>query len=221
MPSITSCGTPADLRQSDPKSIEAQWGIRGLLTETTEIFSENNSSIRTPIKQTWAAAIVNNPWVGTPTSQELIESPRPVAARLSKLLSDRLLRALGGAEAIQSFGKGAIIGEAGEMEHGAALTHTPYFASRLRNFLNGEAVISFADIRARAGETLVVPLCQKHTGTARDHYQSVRVRVPDAPRANEIVLIAAAASGPRPFPRVGDRTTDQPLDHSLMNGASK
>ena len=217
--SIAPPFTSTPLRHGDPDSLEASWGLRRIVGEVTEILTEAGSPLDVPVRQAWAAAVVHNPWIGSGTDTDLISAPRPIAARLAKLLSDRLLTALGGVEQVEAFGKGALIGEAGELEHGAALTHTPYFASNLRTMLAGTAVISFADTRGRAGEILTIPLCEKTTGIRRDHYQAVRVRIPDAPRADEIVLVAAAATGPRPFPRVGDRTTDLPLDENLMNGA--
>ena len=218
MPSHASISAPAHLHHGDPSSLEAQWGIRKIVMETANILREGGTDLPIPVRQAWVAAVVKNPWVATGTDSDLINPPQRVAARLAKFLSDRILKALGGTDAIEAFGKGAIIGEAGEFEHGAALTHTPYFASNLRSFLGGTAVISFSDTRGNPGELLVVPLCEKNTGIHRDHYQSVRVRIPDAPRANEIVLVAAASTGPRPFPRVGDRSTDLPLAQELMNG---
>ena len=78
----------------------------------------------------------------------------------------------------------------------------------MREFLGGESIICFADTRAEAGETLVVPLWHKTHAATRSHYQTVTARVADAPRADEIVVIAAASTGPRPHPRIGDRLTD-------------
>lgn len=210
--------TSAILKQDDPEAIESRWGLRRIVLQVVETQREGEAALSTPLLQIVAAAVVKNPWVGGSVGDELVHSPQWIAARLSKLLSDRLLDAAGGRDRIEAFGKGAIIGESGELEHGAAIMHSPYFASHLREFLGGTAVISFADTRGPVGETLVVPLCEKNTGIRRDHYQSIRVRVPDAPLPNEIVLVAAAATGPRPFPRVGDRSTDLPLDTSLMNG---
>ncbi|MDN3309764.1 amino acid synthesis family protein [Microbacterium oryzae] len=212
-------GAPSVLRHLDPSSPEARWGVRRITVEATETLADGEEPLAVPVVQAAATAVLRNPWIGAGTDSELVQSPQLIAARLSKLLADRLLAALGGADAVAAFGKGVIIGEAGEMEHGAAITHTPYFASSLRGFLDGSAVISFADARGAAGQPLTIPLCEKHSGTRRDFYQSVRVRVPDAPRRDELVLIAAAATGPRPFPRVGDRATDLPLDPATLNGA--
>jgi len=210
--------SPALLRHGDPTSIEAQWGLRKLVVEQTETLRDDGTPVERPILHITASAVVKNPWIGRGTSSELVVSPQHIAARLSRLLADRILVLTHGPQAIEAFGKGAIIGEAGELEHGAAIMHTPYFASHLRTFFDGSAVISFSDTRGAPGEPLTIPLCEKQTGIHRDHYQSVRVRIPDAPLPDEIVLIAAISTGPRPFPRVGDRTTDLPLDTSLMNG---
>jgi hypothetical protein len=127
---------------------------------------------------------------------------------LARLLTDRLLAALGGVDEIEAFGKAAIVGTAGELEHAGALIHTPYFGNLMREFLGGESIICFADTRADAGESLVVPLWHKTHAATRSHYQTISARVPDAPRADEIVVIAAASTGPRPHPRIGDRLTD-------------
>lgn len=208
------------LHNDDPESLESRWGIRKIVTETIETNADGDDSLSAPITQAWAAAIVTNPWTRkSATDVDLVNAPKEIAARLSKLLSDRLNQALGGATNIKAFGKGAIIGDRGALEHGAALTHTPYFASNLRNFFEGSAVISFADTRGSAGEPLVIPLCEKNTGIKRDFYQALTVRLADAPRGDEIVLVAAASTGPRPFPGVGDRTTDKPLDQEVLNGA--
>lgn len=216
---MSPTAAPTPLRHADPASLEAEWGVRRIVLETTEILMESGDPVARPITQAWAAAVVHNRWIGRPTDDDLIAPPRGIAARLAKVLADGLIGALGGENHIEAFGKGALIGTAGELEHGAALTHTPYFASSLRSLLAGSAVISFADARAAAGDPVSIPLCEKTTGVRRDHYQTVRVRIPDAPRADEIVLIAAAATGPRPFPRVGDRTVDPPIDSDITNGA--
>ena len=75
-------------------------------------------------------------------------------------------------------------------------------------FLEGESIICFADVRGDAGETLVVPMWHKTAAATRSHYQTISARVSDAPRAGEIVVIAAASTGPRPHARIGDRKTD-------------
>ena len=100
-------------------------------------------------------------------------------------------------DAVEAFGKAAIVGSAGEIEHGGALIHTPYFGNLMREFLEGESIICFADARAEAGEPLVVPLWHKTHAATRSHYQTVSTRVPDAPRSTR------SWSSPRRPPALG------------------
>ena len=115
---------------------------------------------------------------------------------------------MGGAGAIEAFGKAALVGTDGEIEHGAALIHTPWFGDVVRQALDGTSIIVFSDARGPAGTSLVVPVWHKTAAATRSHYQTVEVRVPDAPRPDELVLVCAAATGGRPLARIGDRTTD-------------
>jgi hypothetical protein len=187
---------------------EAQIGLRKLVVYREAVVTEAGASPQRPSSQASVAAVVRNPWVGTGPSHDLSDAVARIAPALALQLTDRLVGALGGVEAIEAFGKAAIVGSAGEIEHGGALIHTPYFGNLMREFLEGESIICFADTRADAGEPLVVPLWHKTHAATRSHYQTVSTRVPDAPRADEIVVVAAAATGPRPHPRIGDRTTD-------------
>ena len=186
----------------------AQIGLRKLVVYRDVVVTEAGVQPARPVQQASVAAVVQNPWVGTGPTHDLSDDAARLAPVLARLLTDRLLAALGGVDAVEAFGKAAIVGSAGEIEHGGALIHTPYFGNLVREFLDGESIICFADTRAEAGEPLVVPLWHKSHAATRSHYQTVSARVPDAPRADEIVVIAAASTGPRPHPRIGDRTTD-------------
>ncbi|GAA3776456.1 hypothetical protein GCM10022240_29930 [Microbacterium kribbense] len=136
-----------------------------------------------------------------------------MAPALARTLTDALIDVLGGVTAIRAFGKGAIVGTGGEIEHAAALIHTPFFGNLFREFLDGESIICFADTRAEAGASLVVPVWHKTVAATRDYYQTITARVADGPRPDEIVVVAAASTGPRPRARIGDRTTD-PVVHA-------
>jgi hypothetical protein len=193
------------MQQSDS---EVRIGLRKLVVYREVLVTEAGAQPARPVHQASVAAVVRNPWVGTGPTHDLSEDVLRIAPVLARLLTDRLSAALGGVDAIEAFGKAAIVGNAGEIEHGGALIHTPYFGNLMREFLEGESIICFADTRAEAGEPLVVPLWHKTHAATRSHYQTVTTRVPDAPRADEIVIIAAASTGPRPHPRIGDRTTD-------------
>jgi len=173
-----------------------------------------------PALKATAAAVVANPWLGTGPGTDLSEAAARIAPHIAGLLTDRLLAGLGGAENIEAFGKAAIVGTAGEIEHAGALIHTPYFGNLVREFLDGTSIICFADDRALAGQPLVVPLWHKTQAATRSHYQTVSARVSDAPMPGEIVVIAAASTGPRPHARIGYRTTDRPVTSTILAGAS-
>ena len=183
-------------------------GLRKLVVYREAVVTEAGERPARPALQASVAAVMRNPWVGTDPSRDLAPEVTDIAPVLAQLLTDRLLAALGGVDAVEAFGKAAIVGNAGEIEHGGALIHTPYFGNLMREFLGGESIICFADARAEAGESLVVPLWHKTHAATRSHYQTVSTRVSDGPRAGELVVIAAGSTGPRPHPRIGDRTTD-------------
>ncbi|MBO8185144.1 amino acid synthesis family protein [Streptomyces spirodelae] len=183
-------------------------GLRKLVTYRDVVVTEAGHAPARPARRASVAAVIRNPWFGAAPLTDLSEEQARVGPVLAKLLSDRLAEALGGVDAIEAFGKAAVVGTAGEIEHAGALIHTPFFGNLVRELLSGESIICFADARAEAGDSLIVPLWHKTHAATRSHYQTISARVPDAPRADEIVVIAAASTGPRPHARIGDRRTD-------------
>jgi Amino acid synthesis len=183
-------------------------GLRKLVVYREVVVTEAGVQPATPARQASVAAVIDNPWLGTGPTHDLSPEVEHIAPALAQLLTGRLTAALGGVDAVEAFGKAAIVGNAGEIEHGGALIHTPYFGNLMREFLEGESIICFADMRAEAGEPLVVPLWHKTHAATRSHYQTITTRISDGPRADEIVIIAAGSTGPRPHPRIGDRKTD-------------
>lgn len=183
-------------------------GLRKLVAYRELVLTEAGEQPVRPAQRASVAAVLRNPWVGTRPDHELAAEVQRIAPVLARLLTGRLVDSLGKVSDIEAFGKAAIVGSAGEIEHGGALIHTPYFGNLMREFLDGESIICFADTRADAGESLVVPLWHKSEAATRSHYQTIAVRVPDAPRGDELVIVAAASTGPRPHPRIGDRATD-------------
>jgi hypothetical protein len=190
-----------------PRTEDTSW-LRRITVYREQVILENGEAPARPTLRATAAAVVRNPWIGSGPDHDLAAEVEAMAPVLARELTSRLLEALGGVDAVEAFGKAALVGTAGEIEHAAALIHTPYFGNLMREFLAGESIICFADNRADAGETLVVPLWHKVNAATRTHYQTLTARVTDAPRADEIVVIAAASTGPRPHARIGDRRTD-------------
>jgi len=206
------------LPSTSTSALEA--GIRKLVYSQEEVLLENGSAPPVPALKATAAAVVANPWLGTGPDTDLSDAAARIAPHIAGLLTDRLLAGLGGAENIEAFGKAAIVGTAGEIEHAGALIHTPYFGNLVREFLDGTSIICFADDRALAGQPLVVPLWHKTHAATRSHYQTATARVSDAPMPGEIVVITAASTGPRPHARIGDRSTDRPVTSTILAGAS-
>ncbi|NKX55719.1 amino acid synthesis family protein [Arthrobacter mobilis] len=195
-------------------------GIRKIVYYQEEVLLENGVLPPVPALRATAAAVLANPWAGTGPETDLGPATREIAPQIARALTDRLIAGLGGAEKIEAFGKAAIVGTAGEIEHAGALIHTPFFGNLVREFLEGSSIICFADERAEAGQPLVVPLWHKTEAATRSHYQTVTARVSDGPRPDEIVVIAAASTGPRPHARIGDRATDPAVTSRILEGAS-
>jgi hypothetical protein len=190
--------------------------LRKVVVYRESVQLENGSEPALPAERASVAVVIANPWLGTGPDEDLSAAVVDIAPGLARLVTDRLVAALGGVHRIEAFGKAAIVGTAGEIEHAGAMIHTPFFGNLFREFLAGESIICFADDRADAGSTLVVPMWHKAHAATRSHYQTIATRVPDAPHPGEIVVIGAASTGPRPHARIGDRTTDPAVTaHSL------
>ncbi|MFB0834553.1 amino acid synthesis family protein [Arthrobacter halodurans] len=195
-------------------------GIRKIVYYQEETFLENGQEPATPSVRAAVAAVLPNPWAATDPSTDLGRASERIAPQLARELSSRLTERLGGADRVEAFGKAAIVGTAGEIEHGAALIHTPYFGNLVREFLDGTSILCFADDRADAGQPIVIPMWHKNAASTRSHYQTITIRVGDGPRADEIVVAAAASTGPRPHPRIGDRSTDPAVTSAVLEGAT-
>jgi hypothetical protein len=214
----TSVELPDTAALTDGPPALSAVGVRKVLVYRETVLSEAGSAPVHPVELASVAAVVRNPWLGTGPDQDLAAEVARLAPDLARLVTDRLIAALGGVDRIEAFGKAAIVGSAGEIEHGGALIHTPFFGNLVREFLEGESIICFADVRAEAGEAIVVPMWHKTHAAMRSHYQTVTARVPDAPRRDEITVIAAASTGPRPHARIGDRTTDPVVTARTVTG---
>jgi hypothetical protein len=182
--------------------------VRRICTVVEDVVTELGRPVATPVRRAAVAAVITNPWSGRGVVTDLNEEVVRVAPLVVHELTSRLLDTLGGADRVEAFGKAAIVGLGGETEHAGALIHTPYFGNLFREITEGSSVIVFSDERAEAGAPLTVPMWHKVHAATRSHYQTITVRVPDAPRADEIVVIAAGSTGGRPNARIGDRSSD-------------
>jgi len=180
--------------------------IRKLVTITDEVYSEMGRPVSPAIRRAAAIAVIANPFAGRFEADlaPLIE----IGDELGDLLGRHALQALGiPGEQVEGYGKAATVGENGELEHAAAILH-PKLGAPLRKLLGkAPALIPSAKKRGSLGSVLDVPLGHKAAAYVRSHFDGMEVRVPDAPRANEILVAVVLTSGGRPLPRIGGLTT--------------
>ena len=175
--------------------------IRKLVTIVEETRLEMGRAVDPPVKKAAAVAVIVNPFAGA--YQEDLSALYDVGEELGALLGARAVAALGEGAELDSYGKGAIVGEHGELEHAAAILH-PKLGAPLRTAVGGgKAIIPSAKKSGGPGTGLDVPLHYKDAAFVRTHYDAMEVRVPDAPRADEIVVAVVVTSGGRPHPRIG------------------
>lgn len=192
--------------------------VRAIRTVVEEIHSEGGTATDGPRKIAASYAVLKNPWLNEGTASNLTDFAAFAAPILAKEITTRLLDHLGGATNVEAFGKAAIVGLDGEIEHGGAFIHTPFFGNIFREILGGSSIICFSESRAEPSESLRVPLWHKNEAATRDYYQSVEIHLPDVPHADELVVMGLAADGPRPHPRIGDRATDPTVTLSIFQG---
>lgn len=174
--------------------------LRRIVTVTEEIRIDGGRPVDDPLRLAAAAAVVRNPFAGmwvddlSPLVDELCEP-------LGALLTARALGLLGGTE-VESYGKGALVGLDGEIEHGSAIIHNLRFGNHVRAPVDGTSLLPAAEKRGPAGASLDLALKHKKDHSVRSHHMSWEVRIADAPAPDEIVIWVALATGGRPHARL-------------------
>ena len=179
--------------------------IRKICTFVEEIHGEMGREIAPPTRKAVAVAVIENPFAG-----RYVQDLTPlmeIGAELGALLGQRAVAALGIApEEAESYGKAAMVGEDGELEHAAALLH-PKMGAPLRKAVGkGAALVPSSKKRGGPGQDLDVPLGHKDAAYVRSHFDGMEVRVNDAPRRGEILVAIGVTDSGRPLPRVGGLT---------------
>lgn len=182
--------------------------IRKIVTVVEETRAEMGRAVEAPTRRAAVVAVIENPFAGRYAEDlgELIA----VGEELGGLLAQKAVAALGiEGTAVESYGKAAAVGENGELEHAAAILH-PKLGAPVRKALGrGAALIPSSKKRGGLGVPLDIPLGHKDAAFVRSHFDGMEVRVPDAPRADEIVVAVAVTDSGRPLPRVGGLTKDE------------
>ena len=176
--------------------------IRKIIVQVDEVHIEMGKTISPPTRRALAMAVIHNPLAGSYT--ENLDALIAIGEELGGLLGDKCVKALGIApKDAQSYGKAAIVGEAGEIEHAAAILH-PKLGAPLRVAVEkGAALVPSSKKRGTLGTAIDVPLGHKDAAFVRSHFDAMEARVSDAPRANEIVVAVVVTDSGRPLARVG------------------
>ncbi|WP_296579135.1 amino acid synthesis family protein [Xanthobacter sp.] len=175
--------------------------IRKQVRILEEIFHEGGPAAATPRKRGAIVTVIENPFAGRYVEDiaGFMEDLKPLGAAMAK----ELLAALGGdAKAIDGYGKGAIVGAAGEIEHGA-LWHVPGGYAMREALGDAKAIVPSTKKVGGPGTRLDVPVTHVSASYVRSHFDAMEVGVSDAPKADEIALVLVMTCGPRVHARVG------------------
>jgi len=174
--------------------------LRKTAYSVEEIFHEGGPAPAKPLRRAAALAIIENPFAGRfePDIQWFMEDLKPLGLQMAA----RLVDLLGGADHIEGYGKGAMVGEAGELEHGA-LWHAPG-GYAMRELLNdSNAIVPSSKKVTGVGGRLDVPITHINASYVRSHFDSMEVGLNDAPKAGEMALVLVMSTGPRIHDRAG------------------
>lgn len=176
--------------------------IRKIIVQVDETRMEMGQAVHPPTRRALAMAVIANPFAGKYV--ENLDELIAIGEELGGLLGAKCVQALGISPGqAQSYGKAAIVGEAGELEHAAAILH-PKLGAPLRLAVEkGAALVPSSKKRGGLGTAIDVPLGHKDAAFVRSHFDAMEARVADAPRANEIVVAVVVTDSGRPLPRVG------------------
>jgi hypothetical protein len=176
--------------------------IRKIVVSVDETHQEMGRAIVPPTRRAVAVAVIQNPFAGR--YEEDLSPLMEIGETLGAMLGQRCVQALGVAPSqTQSYGKAAIVGERGELEHAAAILHPKLGAPLRKAVEKGAALVPSAKKRGGPGTPIDVPLGHKDAAYVRSHFDAVEARVTDAPAADEILVAVAVTDSGRPLPRIG------------------
>ena len=171
-------------------------------------FIEGGKKVKEPVLLVSVAAVIENPWAGKGFVEDLKPEILDLAPQLGELLVPELTKEIGSGEKILAYGKAAMVGLNGEIEHASAFIHTLRFGNKFRDAVGGTSYLSFTNTRGSAGSKISLPMMHKHDAGLRPYYLTHEFTIHDAPNENEIVVAIGGASTGRAHARTGDRYQD-------------
>jgi hypothetical protein len=175
--------------------------VRKIAVAVEEVRHDNGPPLSLPILKGWVACVIRNPFAGRyePDLTPMMDALKPLGLECTS----KLLQALGGdPDRIEAYGKGSLIGAAGEIEHGA-LWHVPGGYAMRETLGRALAIVPSMTKLGAVGASLDVPIHHRNAAYVRSHFDGITVAVPDAPRADEMMFVLAMTTGGRPHARMG------------------
>lgn len=181
--------------------------VRKIVTIVEEVCAEGGREVTPSARVAVVAAVIDNPWAGQGFVEDLQPGIEQHASAVGALIAPQVLAALGAPA--EAYGKAAIVGLDGEVEHGSALIHTLKFGDHFRKAANATTLLPAVEKRGPAGVVFDIPLKHITDATLRSHHQTIEVRLADAPHPGEIVIALAAAAQGRPQQRLAPLSTER------------
>ena len=171
-------------------------------------FIEGGKKAKEPVLLVSVAAVIENPWAAKGFVEDLKPEILDLAPQLGDLLVPELTKEIGSGEKILAYGKAAMVGLNGEIEHASAFIHTLRFGNKFRDAVGGTSYLSFTNTRGPAGSKISIPMMHKTDSGLRPYYLTHEFTIHDAPFDNEIIIAIGGASTGRAHARTGDRYQD-------------
>ena len=185
-----------------------QLKLRKFVKFVDKTFIEGGKEAKEPVLLVSVAAVIQNPWAGKGFIEDLKPEILDLAPKLGDILVPELLKEIGSGDKVLAYGKAAMVGLNGEIEHASAFIHTLRFGNKFRDAVGGTAYLSFTNTRGSAGSKISLPMMHKTDAGLRPYYLTHEFTIHDAPFDNEIVIAIGGASSGRAHARTGDRYQD-------------
>ena len=171
-------------------------------------FIEGGKKAKEPVLLVSVAGVIQNPWSGKEFVEDLKPEILDLAPKIGDILVPELIKEIGSGDKILAYGKAAMVGLNGEIEHASAFIHTLRFGNKFREAVGGTSYLSFTNTRGPAGSKISIPMMHKTDAGLRPYYLTHEFTIHDAPNENEIVIAIGGATTGRAHARTGDRYQD-------------
>ena len=182
--------------------------LRKFAKVVDKTFIEGGKKAKETVLLVSVAAVIENPWAGKGFVEDLKPEILDLAPQLGDLLVPELTKEIGSGEKILAYGKVAMVGLNGEIEHASAFIHTLRFGNKFRDAVGGTSYLSFTNTRGPAGAKISIPMMHKTDAGLRPFYLTHEFTIHDAPNEDEIVVAIGGAPTGRAHARTGDRYQD-------------